>query len=190
MTESGRAWVVYALALGAMMTGGAILRTTGRIFLGLGPDPGSEEGAPTEKEKEKADRPFWVMAAPAFVLIALAFVPGDIIRHYAATAIDSFFHPDGAALLGLAAPKPTPVPALSAEAPHLWLMWVSVAGSLVIAAYGLFREKLPALAKHSTRGVFGPLFKAMETLHSGLINDYIAWIAFGFAAVVAAFVIG
>ncbi len=189
LTESGRAWVMYALALGAMMTGGAVLRATGRIFLGLGPDPGSEEGAPTEEEKEKADRPFWVMAAPAFILIALALAPGDFIRHYAATAIGSFFHPDGAALLGLAAAKPVAPETLLTKAPHLWLMWASVAGSILIAAYGLFREELPMLAKRSTRGIFGPIFKTLETLHSGLINDYIAWIVFGFAAVVAAFVV-
>ncbi len=190
LTASGRAWVVYVLALGAMMTGGAILRTTGRIFLGFGPDPGSEEGAPTEQEKEKADRPFWVMAAPAFLLLVLALVPGDVVRHYAATAIGPFFHPDAAALLGLAAPKPVAAMSLPAEAPHLWLMWVSAAGSILIAGYGLFRERLPAFAKTATRSVLGPLFKGLETLHSGLINDYIAWIAFGFAAVVAAFVIG
>ncbi len=190
LTAGGRGWVVYPLALGAMMTGGAILRATGRIFLGLGPDPGSEEGAPTEAEKEKADRPFWVMATPAFVLIALALVPSDVIRQYAAGAIDAFFHPDGSALLGLAAPKPVPPTTPFAEAPHVWVMWISLAGSLVIAAYGLFRERLPALAKRSTRGAFGPIFKGLEHLHSGLINDYIAWIAVGFAAVVAAFAIG
>ena len=190
LTASGRAWVVYVLALGAMMTGGAILRTTGRIFLGFGPDLGSEEGAPTEQEKEKADRPFWVMAAPAFLLLVLALVPGDVVRHYAATAIGPFFHPDAAALLRLAAPKPVAAMSLPAQAPHLWLMWVSAAGSILIAGYGLFRERLPAFAKTATRSVLGPLFKGLETLHSGLINDYIAWIAFGFAAVVAAFVIG
>ena len=64
LSESGRGWVIYALALGAAMTGGAVLRATGRIFIGLGPDPGSEESAPTEDEQERADRPFWLMIAP------------------------------------------------------------------------------------------------------------------------------
>ena len=76
------------------------------------------------------------------------------------------------------------------EAPHLWLTWAAVALSLVIAGYSLFREQLPKLFKGTTRGALGPVFRGLEALHSGLINDYVAWIAVGFAAVVAAFAIG
>ena len=189
LTESGRGWVVYALALGAALTGGAILRATGRIFLGLGPDPGSEEAAPTEDEKEKADRPFWLMAAPAFLLIALSLTPGELVRHYAATAIGPFFRPDGAAILGLAAPHEAQAPTLFDAAPHGWLMWVAVACSIGIAAYSLFRQDLPKFLGALSKRAFGPIFKALETLHSGLISDYVTWIAIGFATVVAAFVL-
>lgn len=187
LSASGRGWVVYVLALGAAMTGGAVLRATGRIFLGLGPEAGSEEDAPTEAEKEKSDRPFWLMVVPAFVLIILAFVPGDIVKDYAATAIGPFVHPDGGALLGLtAAHAPEPAPTL-ADAPHVWLTWAAVLGSILIAAYGLFREDLPWLFGATSKRTFGPIFKWLEGLHSGLINDYVTWIAVGFAAVVAAF---
>ena len=40
-----------------------------------------------------------------------------------------------------------------------------------------------------TRRSFGPVFRGLEALHSGLINDYVTWIAVGLAAVVAAFVV-
>ena len=189
LTAGGRGWVVYPLALGAAMTGGAVLRATGRIFLGLGEDPGDEEGAPTEKEREKADRPFAVMFAPALVLLTLAFVPGEVARAYAATAIESFFHPDGAAILGLQPPRPVVAPALLAEAPHAWLLWVSVAGAISIAAYSLFRDDLPRRFKQSSRGLFGPVFHALEYIHSGLISDYVAWIAIGLAVMVAGFMV-
>ena len=120
LSESGRGFVVYALALGAAMTGGAVLRATGRIFLGLGPDPGSEEGAPTEDEQERADRPFWLMILPAAMLTALAFVPGDLAKAWVETAITAFAHPDGAALIGLAAPKPlAAVPVLDRGTPPM-----------------------------------------------------------------------
>ena len=188
LSESGRGWVVYALAIGAAMTGGAILRSTGRIFLGLGPDPGSEADAPTEDEKENANRPFWVMAAPMALLVILALVPGELILPYVASAIGAFFKPDGAAILGLAPPRVEEVATtLATAAPHAWLMWVAVTGAVLIAAYGLFREKLPRLFKRSSRATLGPIFEAIETLHSGLISDYVAWIAMGFAALVAAF---
>ena len=189
LSAGGRGWVIYALALGAAMTGGAVLRATGRIFLGLGPDPGSEEGAPTEDEQERADRPFWLMIAPAALLAALAFVPGEVALRWAETAIAAFAHPDGAALIGLAAPKPSPDVAMLDQAPHLWLTWVAVALALAIAGYGLFRERLPQMFRGATRGALGPIFHGLEALHSGLVNDYVAWIAVGFAAVVAAFAI-
>ncbi len=188
LTKGGVGWVFYVLALGAALTGAAILRAAGRIFLGLGPDPGDEASAPTEEEQEKADRPFPVMFIPALVLIVLALVPGGLVHHYAAGAIEPFFHPDGAAILGLQPPRPITPPALLADAPHAWLPWVSVAGSIAIAAYALSRHRLPGIFHRSTRGAFGPIFKGLETVHSGLINDYIAWLTLGLAAVVASFV--
>ena len=189
LAESGRGPVIYALALGAAITGGAVLRATGRIFLGLGPDAGNEEGAPTEDEQERADRPFWLMIVPAALLAALALTPGEVARRWVETAILAFAHPDGAALIGLAPPRPPQaVPVLDAS-PHAWLPWAAVALALLIAGYGLFRERLPSMVKGSTRGAFGPVFRGLEALHSGLINDYVAWIAVGFAAVVAAFAI-
>ena len=187
LTKGGVGWVFYVLALGSALTGAAILRAAGRIFLGLGPDPGDEASAPTEEEQEKADRPFAVMFIPTLVLIVLSLLPGGIAHHYAAGAIEPFFHPDGAALLGLQPPRPLSPPALLADAPHAWLLWVAVAGSITIAAYSLFRHRLPALLRSSTRGVFDPIFRGLEALHSGLINDYIAWLALGLAAVVASF---
>ena len=189
LEKGGSGWVFAVLAIGAALTGGAILRATGRIFLGLGPDPGEEAGAPTEKEQEKADRPFWLMAAPAALLTILAFVPGDIVRHYATTAIAAFFHPDGQAYLGLQPPRATEIVPLPKGFALEWMVWAALAGSIVIAGYSLFREDLPKVFRGTTRRTFGPVFRNLEALHSGLINDYVTWIAVGLAAVVGAFVL-
>ncbi len=189
LEKNGTGWIFAILAIGSALTGGAVLRATGRIFLGLGPDPGDEEGAPTEDEQEKADRPFWVMAAPAALLVVLAFVPGDFVRHYASTAIQSFFHPDGQAYLGLQAPRVPAIVPLPTGFALEWMVWAALAGSLVIAGYSLFREDLPKVFRGTTRRSFGPVFRGLEAVHSGLINDYVTWIAVGLAAVVAAFMI-
>ena len=189
LEKSGFGWVFAFPVIGAILTGAAVLRAAGRIFLGLGPDPGEEQDAPSEDEHETADRPFWVMAAPAFVLTALTFVPGDIVRRYAETAIPTFAHPDGLAHLGLQAPKPIAALPLSHSFSYEWMVWVSIPAALAIAAYGLFRDDLPSFARGSTRHAFRPLFRTLESLHSGLINDYVAWIAVGLAAVVIAFVV-
>lgn len=177
------------LTLGSALTGAAVLRAAGRIFLGLGPDPGEEEGAPTEDEREQANRPFWLMALPAAVLTALAFVPDKVALHWAESAIGSFVHPDGRALLGLAAPQPAEPVALHPHFALEWMIWAALAGAVTIAAYSLFREDLPKVFRGSTRRVFGPLFRGLEALHSGLVADYVTWIAVGFAAVVAGFVV-
>ncbi len=189
LETNGTGWVFAFLAVGAALTGGAILRATGRIFLGLGPEPGEEEGAPTEEEREKADRPFWLMAAPAALLTLLAFLPGDLVRHYAETAIQPFFHPDAQAYLGLQPPRAVESVALPTSFALEWMIWAGVAGSFVIAGYSLFREDLPRVFRGTTRPTFGPVFRGLEALHSGLVNDYVTWIAVGLAAVVAAFVV-
>ena len=189
LEKNGTGWIFAILVIGSALTGGAVLRATGRIFLGLGPDPGDEEGAPTEDEQEKADRPFWLMAAPAALLVVLAFVPGDFVRHYASTAIQSFFHPDGQAYLGLQAPRVPAIVPLPTGFALEWMVWAALAGSLVIAGYSLFREDLPKVFRGTTRRSFGPVFRGLEAVHSGLINDYVTWIAVGLAAVVAAFMI-
>ena len=187
LSASGRAPVAFVLALGAALTGGAVLRATGRIFLGLGPDAGAESGAPTDDEQEKADRPFALMVVPAAVLALLALCPGDLARSYAQTAVGFFLHPDPAAFLAGNAASATI--SLPASGPHPWLPWAAVAGALTVAAFSLFGDALPAALRAAPRGLLAPLYATLEKLHSGLINDYVAWLAFGVATVVAAFAI-
>ena len=73
--EAGADWLILAIVIGGACTGGAVLRVTGRVFLGLGEVPGEEERAPTEEEQEKADRPLWLMMVPLVLLILLS-LPG------------------------------------------------------------------------------------------------------------------
>ena len=49
--------VVAVILFAAAITGAAVLRATGRIYLGLGPDPEDEAEQPSAEEQEKADRP-------------------------------------------------------------------------------------------------------------------------------------
>ena len=71
-------WAAFAVPVGAVFTGGAVLRAAGRIFLGVGQMPGEEERSPTEEEQEKANRPLWLMLAPCVAMLALALVPGEV----------------------------------------------------------------------------------------------------------------
>ena len=171
LTQQGHGFAVAAGAIGAALTGAAVLRASGRIFLGLGPDPGDEAGAPSQDEREKANRPLWLMLAPCCVLLALdAGLPASLIEHGIPRAASAFMH--------------RPAVGAFAEGPA-WLPWASVAAALVGAGYGLFRKRLPAAVVRPVSVTQSAPTRALELLHSGLIGDYAAWLAVGVAVIAA-----
>jgi multicomponent Na+:H+ antiporter subunit D len=162
----------YALAanvVGAALTGAAVLRAAGRIFLGLGEDPGDEAGAPSEDEREKADRPLWLMLAPCCVLLALdVAVPAGWVHDLAPGAVAAFTR---GVLTGPVVEGPA------------WAAWISVIGAVAIAAYALTRQRLPKAFVRPVSVTQSKPAQALEALHSGLIGDYVAWLAVGLALV-------
>lgn len=72
----GYAYLTPLLSATGGLTGAGILRSAGRIFLDLGPQPGEEEKSPSEEEREKQDRPVWLMLLPILaMLIAVLVLP-------------------------------------------------------------------------------------------------------------------
>ncbi len=174
----GKPWMPVVILTAGALTGGAILRATGRIFLGLGRVPGIEADAPTEADGEKADRPLWLMLLPAGVLIAIALLlpyePGEV---YADTA--SFIHPDHGMILGSGADARTLDASALLPPGSLLYSWLSVGGALLIAASSLSR--IPRL------GVLTPAFRVLQSLHCAHVGDYAAWQCVGLASLVLAF---
>ncbi|MDP4003475.1 complex I subunit 5 family protein [Methylobacterium sp. NEAU K] len=169
LARGGHGVPLAAGVIGAALTGAAVLRAAGRIFLGLGSDPGDEAGAPSADEREKLNRPLWLMLGPCCVLLAADIgLPAELIEHGAPGAAASFLH--RAAAGGLA------------EGPA-WLPWLSVAGAITVAAYGLFRRSLPGFVVKPVRATQSAPTQALEALHSGLTGDYVAWLAVGVAAI-------
>ena len=158
-------WALAAIVLGAGCTGGAVLRVTGRVFAGMGPVAGEEKRAPTEEEREKADRPLWLMLAPAALLLALAlgvaFLTGTL--------------PDNAAAQFMGGATPGPA---GAERP--FLSWISLSLALALAALDLFHHRLMAAARIATRLVH-PVSAVLQAVHSGVVGDYVAWVVVGLA---------
>lgn len=152
---SGRGWLLWIIILGAACTGGAVLRTSGRVFLGLGPVAGEERYSLTDDEREKADRPLWLMLLPAAALLALSLIGTRFASGVLSRATVRFMQPDNAMLLDGARPLAATAPALSAP-PIAHTAWVSVALALAIAAFGLFHHKLPQRATRYLR-LPGPL---------------------------------
>ena len=50
-----------------------------------------------------------------------------------------------------------------------------------VSAFALFRQRLPPVLPRTTDAVVGPVLGGLNTLHSGIVNDYVVWIALGIA---------
>ncbi|HJU18976.1 MAG TPA: proton-conducting transporter membrane subunit [Stellaceae bacterium] len=169
----------YGLAVGSALTGAAVLRATGRIFLGWGPDPGEEQQAPSAREQEKADRPVLLMLIPIAVLLVLAVLAGgDFADTIAARAAAAMADRPAYARLVLDGAGWAAAPAAVPEAGPL-LAWMMVAGAAAVAGFELFRGHLPGVFVHAVDRLLTPLALAVERLHNGVIGDYAAWMLFG-----------
>jgi multicomponent Na+:H+ antiporter subunit D len=160
-------WVEGAVLFGTAVTGATVLRAAARIFLGLGPVPDPEEAqSPTDEEPENPDRPFWLMFAPCLFLLALALVPGQIARRFAALAVPFY-------------PALTPGD-LQASGPE-WLPWVSIFLAISVAALELLRDRFPKRVQIARDAALAPIFYGIRSMHTGLVGDYVLWLMLGLA---------
>ncbi len=176
---AGQGWLWLPLVACTAGTGAAVLRAAGRIFLGWGPAPSEEDCSPTDEERERNDRPLWLMLLPALVLLAGACVGAGGAGRIASSAATALMPPGAAS--GPASAQPAPVAVLA---------WLSVALALLLAAFQLSRHHLPGLLARSAQRVLDPLSAALDFLHSGAVGDYLAWVVVGLALFTAAFGLG
>ena len=182
MSEGGHAagerWLMGPVWFGAACTGAAVLRAAARVFLGVGHTPGEEDRAPTDAEQEKADRPLWLMLLPAAVMLVAAVIGLEAERRFAIRAAAAI----------IAAPD-APPPDVRPDAGPGLAPWISVAAAVVIASFQLGRGHLPRwLVRGSDAGTY-PVLGALQTLHSGLVADYVTWIVVGLAFFALAFAV-
>lgn len=162
-----------SIMLGSGLTGAAVLRSAGRIFWGLGPEAGVEHEGPTEPEREKANRPLWLMLAPCCAMLLANLWP---------TGSSAFLSAWAASGLIRGAPH-------GLDAMSLVSGGASVALAVFAAGAGLYRHRSPrALVK--AQDALGAMFRPLRDLHSGLVGDYLAWTAVGVAALAIAFLAG
>ncbi|UMY17364.1 NADH-quinone oxidoreductase subunit E [Methylobacterium organophilum] len=172
LARDGHGVALAASLVGCGLTGAAVLRAAGRIFLGWGAVAGDEERAPSEAEREKADRPLWLMLSPCLFLLAVALaVPAGPVERLARDAVPAFAHAGGATVT-------------AAEAAP-WLPWLSVVLALVVAGYDLSRAHLPAGLTGGLRRTASLPNRILEAAHSGLVGDYVTWLALGLALIAA-----
>lgn len=181
-TLAGIHWVQPLLMIAAGVSAGAIMRSGARVFLGWGPksDPlltqQDREDPPTA---EKMRGPLVVVAAVMLALgLAVSVVPG--LGQRAEAGAQRFRDRAAYAQFVLhGKPMPStprqPFAIESTAGSSIGFGLGSAAVALSVAAWGLWRRRVPAFV--------GPPVRVLRAAHSGIIGDYVMWIVVGTAVV-------
>jgi multicomponent Na+:H+ antiporter subunit D len=190
----GYGWLPAVLATAGAVSAGAVLRSSARIFGGLGPRRDELlEGAPPGEEAEVPPTPRagLLLWGPGLLLLVaglgLAFVPG-----LASSAIEHATRSvDRAAvaretLHGLAPPPPRPEHFDVAASSYAYGV-ATVLAAVGCAWLGIYRRRLPAtIRKVAARGA-SPALTRLKLLHDGVVGDYVTWLVVGTAGIGALF---
>jgi multicomponent Na+:H+ antiporter subunit D len=188
--QAGHGWVVAVFVITAVLTGGAVLRAGGRIFLGWGRK--EDEETPAEQEaklemRETRGAPGRIPVTMTVVMIAvLAGALASGVLPGLVPAVESSaerFQDRGAYVEAVLEGADLEAPALRpppAEPPLLGL--ASGAGAVAVALVALFRRRLPGSMFGVGRAVLRGPVAVLRTVHSGHTGDYVAWLTFGVAA--------
>ncbi len=184
-TEAGYGWLIAIFIIVSALTAGAVLRVTGRVFLGWGPsegpDPQQARAAEERVDEERGPRehtPLLMQLVPAVLLLGaavLALVPDAVpaVERAAARFVNHGAYAQWV-LHGVQIHWPA-VATSHIEAKDVVFGLLGVLGAVATAALGLFgrplREGLPKAIQGPSRG----FVLSVRHLHSGHIGDYIAW---------------
>lgn len=180
-------WVSTVLFLSSALTGGAVLRAAGRIFLGWGLSAEEEASGPTEQEKpetkEARRRMHWTMVAPPAMLVAFAALIGLAPNlDEQAMAAAARFH-DRSSYAGLTlegmAPAPAPILFSSRSGSNIGTGLLSVTAAVALAMLELFRNRLPNRMDKRIRRMLKPAVLVLNGWHSGHVGDYVVWLMIG-----------
>jgi multicomponent Na+:H+ antiporter subunit D len=184
----GRSWVLALLWLGSALAGAALLRAGARIFLGWGDSDDPLLGEPLEEDPRERQviRPLLVGVAVAAVVLGLAIslVPG--LGQRAEYAADRFRDRAGYAARVLhdrpmAPPQSLPVTIRRTSLESVLYGVGATIVALGLAGVGLYRSRLPRRLSAAAERALAPPIRVLRTLHSGVVGDYVTWVAVGTA---------
>jgi multicomponent Na+:H+ antiporter subunit D len=168
-----------------VVTGAAVLRACGRIFLGWGPrEPDAPGGGePDEKPETQPGAIPWTMWSPALLLAALAIASFALSPEAAGRDAARMLDPHAFAaqvLDGAPAAQPRPPPP-EPLGPGLVHSAETVLAALALAALTLGRKRLPVPIRSAAAAIWSPAARALRALHTGEVGDQVAWLTFGVA---------
>jgi multicomponent Na+:H+ antiporter subunit D len=181
--RAGQYWVGWLTIFAGGLTGGAVLRSAGRIYLGWGELPGEEAASPSEPEEETSARPLWLMLLPAAVLVLADLPAGAWTRHFAEAAGAAFACREAATGLITPACANAAIPTAGGLAIQPWLPLLL---ALCIASYDLGRKHIPSFVRFVPKVAGRGVLLVLDRLHSGVIGDYVTWLSLGMGALTLA----
>ncbi len=190
--DAGYPWLPAIFVIASALTGGAVLRVTGRVFLGWGRAQAAHESQAEQAHEEEAEEiaprektPLLMLLVPGVLLaaaIVIGLIPGAVPGIEVAA---SHFRDQGSYIgwvLHSAPPHFPPAATSHVEGFDYAYGAAAAAGALAVAALSLFGGRLLALVP---KPVLRPVLvgvNGLRALHSGHIGDYIAWWTAGAAA--------
>jgi multicomponent Na+:H+ antiporter subunit D len=189
-TLDGIDWVQPLLMIAAGVSSAAIFRAGARVFLGWGPEDDpllSPEPTESSPERSASMAALYGVTATLLVLGLVASVApglGQRVEQAAERARDRGGYVRRV-LDGQTLPAP-PRPPVSIEHTTTDSVLYGIGGLLIavgLALAGLFRRRLPQLARTTLRCTLGPPLAALRSAHSGIVGDYVAWITVGTAVI-------
>ena len=187
-TQLERSWVLPLLWLGSALAGAALLRAGARVFFGWGDaeDPLLGEAMEEDPLERRVLRP--LLGADALVAVALgvaiSVVPG--LGQRAEYAADRFRDRAGYAARILRDRPVAPPQSLPVTIRHTSLesLLYGVGATVVavgLAGVGLYRRRLPRAVAAVAGRALAPPIHVLRSLHSGVVGDYVTWVAVGTA---------
>jgi multicomponent Na+:H+ antiporter subunit D len=196
--EAGRSWTFWVFAFASVVTAGAVLRAAARVFLGLGHREEEESAAEREADVEGREtrgargRTPATMAIPATLLLALAVGVGvwPGLGSRAEEAAHAFEDREAYARTVLEGAPPPESPPAPEEGPSVPVGLSLAGGAVALAALALYRKRLvPVSVRGAVRGTVGRGLEGLRAVHSGDVDDYVAWLTLGIAVLGGAFAV-
>jgi multicomponent Na+:H+ antiporter subunit D len=182
--EQNYPWLPTVFVISSILTGGAVLRVAGRVFMGWGASQRQEDiqlRLPRESDEERIERdvtPPLMLIVPGVLLlgaIVVGLIPGAVPGIEAAASRFTDHAAYATWVLQGTSTRFPPAPTSHLEAFDYLYGAAGVLGAVGIAALTLFgapiRRRLPAGFERRPRAAL----TVLRRVHSGDTRDYIAW---------------
>jgi multicomponent Na+:H+ antiporter subunit D len=192
----GYGWLAAILILASMLTGGAVLRATARVYLGLGDpeeDEAAREGTEEQPETARSGSTPLAMIMPACVLMGLGLAVGLIPNLGMRVELDAAKFLNQASYTQVVldnAARLEPVSEIEPAGPNVSQVASGLgatAGAVLLAVVAIYRRRAPFVVRRYCGACIEPPLQRLRALQSGDVRDYVAWLTFGTAGLGAAF---